>query len=121
MKRLGFFILLVLVLALTLALAGCGGKPVPTAPPAPAPKAETPVLDFLAANEQGASATLDDPEFGKGVRVLVEGRFQSASGEECKRATLMAENREAEVVVVCRRPDGSWHLMPRIWGQSVSQ
>lgn len=114
MKRLG------LCLILALSLGGCGGSTPPAAQP-PAPRPEAPVLDFLAANEQGASATLDDPEFGKGVRVLVESRFQSATGEECKRATLMAENREAEVVIVCRRPDGSWRLVPRIWGQSVSQ
>lgn len=110
----------VLALCLLLTLTACGGgpqTPVPAQPKAP----DSPLLAFLSANEEGASATLDDPEFGEGVRVLVDGRFFSATGEECKRATLTAENREAEVVVVCRQADGSWRLAPRIWGQGLSR
>lgn len=110
----------VLALCLLLTLTACGGGTPPPAPPAQA-KPSSPLLDFLSANEQGASATLDDPEFGQGVRVLVDERFFSATGEECKRATLTAENREAEVVVVCRQADGSWRLAPRIWGQGLSR
>lgn len=104
----------------SLALAGCGSKQPDTRQQASTSDV-APVLDFLAASEQGATATLDDPAFGNGVRVVVEGRFFSALGDECKRATLISENREAEVVVICRQADGTWKLAPRIWGQGLSQ
>ncbi len=112
---------LVFLLLLALLPAGCGGSPSPAPSQniAPQPKAETPVLDFLAANEQGASATLDDPAFGQGVHVVLDVRFFSATGEECKRAMLTTAEHEAEVVVACRRPDGAWRLAPRIWGQGL--
>ncbi len=110
-----------LALCLLLSLTACWGGSQPPAPPAQAAAPSSPLLDFLSANEQGASATLDDPEFGQGVLVVVDERFFSATGEECKRATLTAENREAEVVVACRLADGSWRLAPRIWGQGLSR
>ncbi|MEG6504161.1 DVU3141 family protein [Nitratidesulfovibrio sp. 1201_IL3209] len=106
-------------------LAACGGRQ------QPAPQAQEqalparPILEFMTGNPAGSSAVLDDPEFGTGIRVVVEGLFISATGEECRRATLLSEHGEAEVVIACR-PVGSgdadaWQMAPRIWGQGISR
>lgn len=106
-------------------LAACGGRQ------QPAPQAQEqappvkPVLEFMTRNPAGSSAVLDDPEFGTGIRVVVEGLFTSATGEECRRATLLSQHGEAEVVIACR-PAGSgddvaWQMAPRIWGQGIAR
>lgn len=111
-----------MVLMTCLFLVACGGrKPGVEESPIDEPVVEAPLLEFLATHEGGTSATLDDPEFGKGVRVFIEGAFLSASGQECRRATLLSRNGEAEVVVACKGDDGKWVLAPRIWGQGINQ
>ncbi|GEM_PF-411261 len=106
-------------------LAACGGRQQPTPQEQEQALPAKPVLDFMTRNPAGSSAVLDDPEFGAGIRVVVEGAFTSAMGEECRRATLLSEHGEAEVVIACR-PAGSgddvaWQMAPRIWGQGISR
>lgn len=106
---------LLLLLGLTASLQGCfGGE---SSPPPPPPG---PVESFLINAAPGASTTLDDPQFGKQVHVLLEDNFVSASGEDCKRATVRSPRQEAEVVVICRDRQGVWRLAPRVWGQGLT-
>ena len=95
-------------------LAGCfGGSP----PPAPEPL--TPLVAFMSSAQPAASAQLDDPVFGNGISVTQEEAFLSASGEDCRRATVVAREREPEMVVVCRAGEGqAWKMMPRIMGSA---
>lgn len=109
---------LFLLSAACLALTGCGMF---GGTPPPAPEAPGPVAAFMIDNEPGASATLDDPEFGNAIRVTMQDTFASAGGEQCRRATLVAREREAEIVVICRDADGHWSMAPRIWGQGINQ
>lgn len=106
---------LLLALSLTLPLAGCfGGE---SSPPPPPPG---PVETFLINAAPGASTTVDDPQFGPQVHVLLEDNFISASGENCRRATVRSQRQEAEVVVICRDGQGVWRLAPRVWGQGLT-
>lgn len=106
---------LLLLLALTAPLQGCfGGE---SSPPPPPPG---PVESFLINAAPGASTTLDDPQFGTQVHVLLEDNFVSASGEDCRRATVRSRRQEAEVVVICRDGQGVWRLAPRVWGQGLT-
>ena len=91
-------------------LAGCsGGKP----PLEPEPL--SPLAAFMSSAQPGDSASVDDPAFGSGIQVTQEGAFVSASGEDCRRATVTAREREAEMLVVCRAGEGqAWKMMPRI-------
>lgn len=105
-------------LALVYPLSGCFWKQdaLPAEPAEPAP----PVLQFMIANSPGASAVLDDPQFGEGIRVTLEDSFMSAAGETCKRATVLSASQEAEIVVACRDAERGWVLAPRIWGQGIA-
>lgn len=106
---------LLLALSLTVPLAGCfGGESTPPPPP------PGPVETFLINAAPGASTTLDDPQFGPQVHVLLEDNFISASGEDCRRATVRSQRQEAEVVVICRDGQGVWRLAPRVWGQGLT-
>lgn len=106
---------LLLLLALTAPLQGCfGGE---SSPPPPPPG---PVENFLINAAPGASTTLDDPQFGQQVHVLLEDNFVSASGEDCKRATVRSQRQEAEIIVICRDRQGVWRLAPRVWGQGLT-
>lgn len=104
-------------LALVCPLSGCFWEQaaLPAEPAAPPP----PVLQFMIANAPGASAVLDDPQFGDGIRVTLEDSFMSAAGEICKRATVLSASQEAEIVVACREAERGWILAPRIWGQGI--
>lgn len=106
---------LLLALSLTVPLAGCfGGESTPPPPPL------GPVETFLINAAPGASTTVDDPQFGPQVHVLLEDNFVSASGEDCRRATVRSQRQEAEVVVICRDGQGVWRLAPRVWGQGLT-
>lgn len=106
---------LLLALSLTVPLAGCfGGESTPPPPP------PGPVETFLINAAPGASTTVDDPQFGPQVHVLLEDNFISASGEDCRRATVRSQRQEAEVVVICRDGQGVWRLAPRVWGQGLT-
>jgi len=108
MMRLAYYT----TLLVGLFLAGCfGGNP----PPAPEPL--SPLVAFMSSAQPATTEQLDDPVFGNGIRVTQEESFLSASGEDCRRATVVAREREAEMVVVCRTAGGqSWKMMPRIMG-----
>lgn len=105
-----------LALPLSLFLSGCGlfadAPPPPQAPPGP-------VEAYMISARPGSSASLDDPEFGLAVRVTVDDVFTSAKGENCKRGTVLAGQKEAEVVVICRDGQGRWQMAPRVWGQGI--
>ena len=98
---------LALFAALLLGGCGFGGSPAqPETPPGP-------VTGFMIASNVGETATVDDPDFGKGVRVSLDELFTSAKGEDCKRGTVLAGQREAEVIVICRDTTGRWTMAPR--------
>lgn len=106
---------LLLALSLTVPLTGCfGGESTPPPPP------PGPVESFLINAAPGASTTVDDSQFGPQVHVLLEDNFISASGEDCRRATVRSQRQEAEVVVICRDGQGVWRLAPRVWGQGLT-
>ena len=95
-------------------LAGCcaGNPPLE-------PEVLSPLVAFVSSAQPAASAQLDDPAFGSGVLVTQEEAFVSASGEDCRRAAVIAREREAEMVVVCRAGEGQpWKMMPRIMGSA---
>ena len=104
--------------AFLLLAGGCswfgGAAPQPETPPGP-------VTAFMVGAGTGENATLDDPDFGRGVKVSVDELFTSAKGEDCKRGTVLTDRGEAEVVVICRGADGRWTLAPRVWGQGISR
>ena len=110
------------ILLFPLLLGGCfgnsGPQPLPEVPPQPL----TEVPQFIIANEPGATGVIADDAFGGEVRVSIDEKFTSASGDLCKRATLLSPSHEAEVVVVCQKaddPDSAWKLMPRVWGRGL--
>jgi len=85
-------------------------------PPAE-PEPLSPLVAFMSSAPPAASAQLDDPDFGNGILVTQEEAFVSASNEDCRRATVIAREREAEMVVICRMETGRpWKMMPRIMG-----
>ncbi|MDR2745654.1 MAG: hypothetical protein LBB66_10765 [Desulfovibrio sp.] len=96
---------------LVLALSGCAGFQ-----DVPAPRPLGPAGNFIIAAEPGQSATLDDPAFGDNIRVTTDTPFVSAKGEECRRATVTVQGKEAEVVVFCRPGGDDWIMAPRVWG-----
>lgn len=81
----------------------------------------SPVETFLATEDPGQSAILDDPQFGDNIRITVEDTFTSANGEQCKRGTVLSSRGDAEVIVICRDAHGSWKMAPRVWGQSIEE
>jgi len=84
-------------------------------PPEPAPL--SPLEAFMASAQPGATTQLDDPAFGDALQVTQEEAFLSASGEDCRRAVVVARERAAEIVVVCRAGEKQpWKMMPRIMG-----
>lgn len=106
---------LALFTALLLGGCGFGGSPAqPETPPGP-------VTGFMIVSNVGETATVDDPDFGKAVRVSLDELFTSAKGEDCKRGTVLSGQREAEVIVICRDANGRWNMAPRVWGQGISQ
>ena len=107
--------LLPLLCVLFLTLPGCGMFGSSTPPPPPE-KPYTPLVDFMVKHQVGESGSVDDPDFGKEIRITMQDSFNSASGEYCKRATIVPKDKEAEVVVICREGDQPWKLAPRIWG-----
>lgn len=113
MKKLGVFLVCALFGA---GLTGCG---LMSSDPPPPPPVYGPVAEFVIAQNAGSSTVLDDPEFGTAITVIIQDTFHSASGEECKRATLLAQDKQAEVVAWCRKAEGSWLMAPRIWGQGL--
>lgn len=108
--------LLPLALGVFLPLAGCALFSDTPPPPAYEPG---PLEAYLVSAGSGDSTTLDDPQFGKNVRVTLDDSFTSAKGESCKRATVLAGLREAEVVVICRNAGGQWRMAPRVWGHGI--
>jgi hypothetical protein len=109
-------ILLCSLFALLPGLFGCAAKsdPPPQIPPSP-------VEAYMISAGFGDSARLDDPAFGRDVNVVMENGFTSAKGEECHRATILAGEKEAEVVVVCKNAAGEWKMAPRVWGQGIER
>lgn len=99
-----------------LVLAACGFSSSPTLPETPDPG---PVGRHLIAAAPGDEATVDDAEFGAGVRIRAGDAFTSAAGENCRRGTVFAGRKDAEVVVACQGADGVWRMAPRIWGQGM--
>ena len=98
-------------------LGGCGFGGAPEQPDTP----PGPVTGFMIVSNVGETATVDDPDFGKGVHVSLDELFTSAKGEDCKRGTVLSGQREAEVIVICRDSKGHWNMAPRVWGQGISQ
>lgn len=104
-------------LFLTLSLAGCGLGETPQREETP----PGPVESFMILSTPGQTTIVDDIQFGQGVNVSVDEVFTSAKGENCKRGTVLAGQREAEVVVLCQDGKGRWIMAPRVWGQGISK
>ncbi len=100
-------------------LSGCL-VPEPVLPPDPE-LPPTPLETFMIEHGSGATATLDDPDFGQQIRITMLEQFTSAFGEPCKRASVLSELREAEMIVICQKEHGRWKMAPRIWGQGIQQ
>lgn len=83
--------------------------------PPPAPE-YSPLVAYMIGHERGDSTTLDDPGFGPDLAVTMQESFESAGGQYCKRATVVAKEKQAEIVVICRKGDEPWQMAPRIWG-----
>lgn len=101
------------VLGLTLLVLPACGMFGDTPPPAPT---YSPLVAYMIGHERGDSTTLDDTEFGKELGVTMQDSFESAGGQHCKRATLVAPAKQTEIVVICRKGDEPWQMAPRIWG-----
>lgn len=114
-----FSIFLTTQLLLLTCLGGCFWQTSPVAPP-PVPQELSPVAQFMISNTPGATALIQDESFGGEVRITLEDAFLSAAGDTCKRATLLSEQHEAEIVVICRnKTNDEWKLMPRVWGRGI--
>ena len=90
-----------------------------TSPSAPEPVPPSPLVSYMIEHQAGDSTTLDDPDFGAGILVTMQDNFVSASGNVCKRASLLARQKESEMAVICLDANGHWILAPRIWGQGI--
>ncbi|MDR3357487.1 MAG: hypothetical protein LBN96_01240 [Desulfovibrio sp.] len=97
---------------LAFTLSGCAGL---QDAPSPAPPLG-PAGNFIVTAEPGQSKTLDDPAFGSNICVTADSAFTSAKGEECRRATVTVQGKEAEIVVICRPEGNNWIMAPRVWG-----
>ena len=104
-------------LLLVLPLAACGLGEAPQREETP----PGPVESFMIISTPGQTTVLDDVQFGQGVNVSVDEVFTSAKGENCKRGTVLAGQKEAEVVVICQDDQGRWTMAPRVWGQGISK
>ena len=104
-------------LFLTLPLAACGLGETPQREETP----PGPVESFMIVSTPGQTTVVDDIQFGQGVSVSVDEVFTSAKGENCKRGTVLAGQKEAEVVVLCQDEKGRWVMAPRVWGQGISK
>ena len=104
-------------LFLTLPLAACGFGESPQREETP----PGPVESFMILSTPGQTSIVDDIQFGQGINVSVDEVFTSAKGENCKRGTVLAGQREAEVVVLCQDGQGRWIMAPRVWGQGISK
>lgn len=104
-------------LLLVLPLAACGLGETPQREETP----PGPVESFMIISTPGQTTVLDDVQFGQGVNVSVDEVFTSAKGENCKRGTVLAGQKEAEVVVICQDDQGRWTMAPRVWGQGISK
>ena len=102
---------------LTLPLAACGLGESPQRDETP----PGPVESFMIVSTPGQTTVVDDIQFGQGVSVSVDEVFTSAKGENCKRGTVLAGQKEAEVVVLCQDGQGRWVMAPRVWGQGISK
>lgn len=108
------------LLPAVLLLSGCGFS---SQPEAALPAAPSPVREFIIQHQPGAAdsvGTVSDPEFGENLRIVLEQEFLSASGQNCRRASLFSAHGEAEVVIMCRAADGAWIMAPRVWGRGLS-
>lgn len=109
--------------AFGLLLSGCIANPFGknTGPelPQPAPQL-SPAPQFISLNSAGAHASIEDPNFGGLVDIMVEESFTAASGRECRRAIVSQPPHEAEIIILCRQGEG-WELMPRIWGRGLER
>ena len=104
-----------LLLVLSLSACGLGESPQrDETPPGP-------VENLMIISTPGQTTVLDDVQFGQGVNVSVDEVFTSAKGESCKRGTVLAGQKEAEVVVICQDAQGRWIMAPRVWGQGISK
>lgn len=103
-------------LAFLASVSGCGIGSSDLPPP---PPVYGPVAEFVIGGIAGAKTVVDDPEFGMDITVIIQDTFISASGEECKRATLLAQDKQAEIIAMCRKADAPWTMAPRIWGQGL--
>ena len=93
-----------------LLLTGCSGGNPPSEP-----EPLSPLVAFMSSAQPAVSAQLDDPVFGSGILVTQEEAFVSASSEDCRRATVIARELDAEMIVICRTEQGQpWKMMPRI-------
>ena len=102
-----------------LVLTACAGKEA-----VPEVEEPGPLMAFMLAAQNGESAELDDPLFGRAVRVTHEGAFASANNEDCRRASVLVPGQAVEIVVMCRSgasPNPAWKLAPRIMGASAGQ
>ncbi len=109
------------LLPVLLALSGCLFASQPR-PEEPQPRGLSPVERFMVVRTPGgpdSTGVVSDPEFGENLRIVLEQEFLSASGETCRRASLLSQNGESEVVIMCRDKTGEWRLAPRLWGQGL--
>ena len=120
----GFFFLsrhcgkLIPVILGSFLLSGCSlFSSTPATPQEPVPP--SPLVAYMIEHQAGDSTILDDPDFGTGLLVTMQEDFTSASGNTCKRASLLARQKESEMAVICLDANGRWVLAPRIWGQGI--
>ena len=99
-------------------LSGCSLFSSTSTPP-PEAVPPSPLVSYMIEHQAGDSTTLDDPDFGTGILVTMQDNFVSASGNICKRASLLARQKESEMAVICLDANGHWVLAPRIWGQGI--
>ena len=85
----------------------------------PDPISPSPLVAYMMTHQVGDSPTLDDPDFGTNILVTMQEDFISAFGTTCKRASLLARQKESEMAVICQDAHGQLTLAPRIWGQGI--